>query len=82
MAAAAVYLALIKHQNDNIGAGILTFYLILTAWPTAKRMLQAGSQEGTLPVTMAFFMGSVLLLAAAGDVRMLLRAAFSAISAS
>jgi len=36
-------------------------------------MVQAGSQEGTLPITMAFFMGSVLLLAAAGDVRMLLR---------
>ena len=102
MAAAAVYLAVIKHQNDNIGGGILTFYLILTAWLTAKRrdgetsrydwvmiliplglgfltwirgirMVQAGSQEGTLPITMAFFMGSVLLLAAAGDVRMLLR---------
>jgi len=37
MAAAAVYLAAVKHQNDNIGGGILTFYLILTAWLTARR---------------------------------------------
>ena len=37
MAAAAVYLTVIKHQNDNIGGGILTFYLILTTWLTANR---------------------------------------------
>jgi uncharacterized membrane protein len=102
MAAAAVYLAAQKHQNDNIGGGILTFYLILTAWLTAKRgdgqtskldwaallvplalgiltwihgvqMVRAGSKEGALFVGMSFFMGSVLLLAAAGDLRMLLR---------
>jgi hypothetical protein len=102
MAAAAVYLAVQKHQNDNIGGGILTFYLILTAWLTAKRadgqtskfdwaalliplalgigtwingvqMVRAGSQEGALRVGMAFFIGSMLLLAAAGDLRMLLR---------
>ena len=102
MAAGAVYLAVLKHQNDNIGGGILTFYLILTAWLTAKRgdgqtskfdwavllvplalgigtwihgvqMVRAGSREGALPVGMTFFMGSMLLLAAAGDLRMLLR---------
>ncbi len=37
MAAAAVYLATVKHQPNNIGGGILTFYLILTAWLTARR---------------------------------------------
>jgi len=37
MAAAAVYLAIVKHQPNNLGGGILTFYLILTAWLTARR---------------------------------------------
>ena len=103
MAAAAVYLAMVKHQSNNVGGGILTFYLILTAWLTARRIdgetsrfdsvallipltlgiltwvngikvvrSGAGSQDG-VPVGMMFFMGSVMLLAAAGDGRMLLR---------
>jgi hypothetical protein len=38
MAAAAVYLAMVKHQSNNVGGGILTFYLILTAWLTARRI--------------------------------------------
>jgi uncharacterized membrane protein len=37
MASAAVYLAVRKNQPSNVGAGILTFYLILTAWLTARR---------------------------------------------
>jgi hypothetical protein len=103
MAAAAVYLAVIKHQPNNIGGGILTFYLVGTAWLTARRRdgetsiydwaalviplaigiggwingLQAlhsptGEKYG-VPAGMHMFMGSVCLLAAAGDVRMLLR---------
>lgn len=36
-AAAAVYLAIVKHQTPNIIAGILTFYLVTTAWLTARR---------------------------------------------
>src|SRR5713101_2092536 len=103
MAAAAVYLAVIKHQPNNIGGGILAFYLIGTAWLTARRKdgetskydwaaillplaigiggwingLDAlhsptGSKYG-VPAGMHLFMGSVCLLAAAGDVRMLLR---------
>ncbi len=101
MAASAVYLAL-KHQPNNVG-GILTFYLVGTAWLTARRRdgetsifdwaallvplaigiggwingLQAlhspsGSKYG-VPAGMHLFMGSVCLLAAAGDVRMLVR---------
>jgi hypothetical protein len=31
MAAGAVYLAIVKHQQNNIGGGILTFYMIGTA---------------------------------------------------
>src|SRR5258707_5145755 len=36
MSAFAVYLAVLKHQPGNIGGGILTFYLILTSWLTAR----------------------------------------------
>src|SRR6202047_163325 len=37
MALGAVYLAIVRHQPNNIGGGILTFYLIGTAWLTARR---------------------------------------------
>jgi len=37
MGALAVYLAIVRHQPNNIGGGILTFYLIGTAWLTAMR---------------------------------------------
>jgi len=101
MAAAAVYLATVRHQPNNIAGGIFTFYLIGTAWLTARRrdgktgrfdwvllliplalgiltwmnglkVVRSGasSQDG-VPVGMTFFMGSVMLLAGAGDVRML-----------
>ena len=103
MAASAVYLAFMKHQNNNVGGGVLTFYLVATAWATAKRRdgetsifdwaalliplwagiggwingLEAvhsptGSKYG-VPAGMHFFLGSVMLLATAGDVRMLVR---------
>jgi uncharacterized membrane protein len=103
MAAGAVYLAVVKHQNNNIGGGILTIYLVGTAWVTVKRRVgetsvfdwaalliplatgidgwingleairsPTGSKYG-VPAGMHIFMGSVFLLAAAGDVRMLLR---------
>lgn len=102
MAVAAVYLAVVRHQSNNIGGGVLTFYLIGTAWLTARRKdgetsrfdwiallvplalgtvtwmngvkvarSGASAQDG-VPVGMFFFMGSVMLLAAAGDLRMLL----------
>jgi uncharacterized membrane protein len=101
MAAAATYIAYVKNQPSNVGGGILTFYLILTAWLTARRgntetsrwdwalmlvplglgiltwmsgirILRSGhTSENGVPVGMNFFMGTVMLLAAAGDVRML-----------
>jgi hypothetical protein len=37
MSVGAVYLGIVKHQPNNVGGGILTFYLILTAWLTARR---------------------------------------------
>lgn len=36
MAAGAAYLAIVKHQSNNFGGGVFTFYLILTAWLTAR----------------------------------------------
>jgi uncharacterized membrane protein len=104
MAAAAVYLAFVKHQMGNVFGGILTFYLVTTAWLTARRrdgethifdwgaLLVAlaigatimiyglekatgkpGLNDGGVPVGMYFFLSSVVLLAAAGDIRMLVR---------
>jgi hypothetical protein len=101
MGAFATYLAIVRNQPNNIGGGILTVYLVGTAWLTAKRrdgetsrldwvwfliplangillwvtgvrVLRSGhSSLGGVPVGMMFFLGSVCLLAAAGDVRML-----------
>ena len=107
MAIGAVYLAITRHQPNNVGGGILTFYLIGTAWLTARRRDRetnrfdwivlliplvlgtltwmnglrvvrsgAGSQDG-VPAGMMFFMGTVMLLAAAGDVGMLVRGGVS-----
>src|SRR6266436_1944157 len=103
MGAFAAYLAIVRNQPNNIGGGILTVYLIGTAWLTARRrdgetsrfdwvvlliplaigilmwmnglkVVRSGaSSQGGVPVGMMFFMGSVCLLAAAGDVRMLVR---------
>jgi len=102
MSAFAVYLAVLKHQPGNIGGGILTFYLILTAWLTARRrdgqtgvydwalllipvvlgtltwltglqkMRSPVPPEDGVPAGMNFFMGTVMLLAGAGDLRVLL----------
>jgi len=103
MSSSAVYLAFMKHQMGNVLGGTFAFYLVTTAWLTAKRgdretslfdwgMLlipllvgislwisglqlvygHARSTDG-VPVGMHFFMGSVMLLAAAGDIRMLVR---------
>src|SRR2546430_15861191 len=101
LAAAAVYLAILKHQTPNVVGGLLTFYLITTAWLTTRRrdgetsrfdwvalliplaigifnwayglkVLRGGANSvDGVPVGMMLFMGSICLLAAAGDVRML-----------
>jgi uncharacterized membrane protein len=101
MAGVAVYLAIVRDQPSNIRGGIFTFYLIGTAWLTARRrdgetrsfdwvvlliplalgivtwmnglsIVRSGvdAPDG-VPVGMTCFLGSVMLLAAAGDVRML-----------
>ncbi len=103
MGAFAAYLAIVRNQPNNIGGGILTVYLIGTAWLTARRrdgetsrfdwivlliplalgilywmnglkVVRSGaSSQNGVPVGMILFMGSVCLLAAVGDVRMLVR---------
>ena len=37
MGVLAVYLAIVRHQTNNISGGILTVYLIGTGWLTARR---------------------------------------------
>ena len=107
MATGAAYLGVVRSQPGNVTGGIFTFYLVATAWLTARRgdkqtsrfdwvalliplavgiytwrggilVLLSGrtSFEG-VPVGMMFFMGSICLLAATGDVRMLLRGGIS-----
>jgi uncharacterized membrane protein len=103
MAAAAVYLAFVKHDMGNVFGGAVTFYFVTTAWLTARRrheetsifdwgallvalvigaiIVSYGVQKVTghaavkdgVPAGMDFFLGSVILLAAAGDIRMLVR---------
>jgi uncharacterized membrane protein len=103
MATAAVYLAFRKSQEPNILVGTFTFYLVATAWATARSKdgetsvfdrgalvlaLVAGARQVLFGVEAAlshtglkygysagvyFFLGSLVLLAAAGDVRMLMR---------
>jgi len=107
LASSAVYLAIIRHQTSNILAGTFAFYLIMTAWITARRgdgetsifdwiallipLLVGGwlwisglqivygrhKPPTGIPLGMYFFLGSVMLLAAAGDIRMLLRGGVS-----
>jgi len=103
MAAAAAYLGITRHQPGNVGGGLFTFYLILTAWLTARRADGETSKldwtalliplvlgiltwfsgveklpspeppKDGVPGGMNLFMGTVMLLAAAGDIRMLVR---------
>lgn len=103
LGASAMYLAVLKNEVGNFVGGIVTIYLITTAWLTARRrdgatgifdwvaiLVPLGVGASTLalgiqklnnpaahhdgvPVGMNFFMGTVVLLMAAGDVRMIMR---------
>ncbi len=103
LGASAVYLALMKHQTSNVLGGTFAFYLVTTAWLTARRkdgetsifdwvalliplvigvalwvsglevVFGHAKPANGVPLGMYFFLGSVILLAAAGDIRMLLR---------
>lgn len=107
MGASASYLALMKHQIENFFGGLLTLYMIATAWRTARlrdgetSLLDWGTLafsvsigtsllirsvlvarglamgEAGVPLGMYFFTASIPLLAATGDLRMLLRGGIS-----
>jgi hypothetical protein len=110
LSASGAYLALMKHQMNNVFGGVLTFYMVATAWVTVRRKDkdgQTGIFDGVhallvalavgivivtyglekaysqtaprdgVPAGMNFFMDSVVLLAAAGDIRMLMRGGIS-----
>jgi len=103
LSASGAYMAFMKSQPGNFIGGVLTFYLVATAWMTARRRegepgffewgaLVVASALGAVTMTCAleavtsqtglrygvsaweyFFLGLVALLAAIGDVRMLVR---------
>jgi hypothetical protein len=107
LSASGVYLALMKSQPGNVLGGALTFYLVATAWMSARRRdgnpglvdwaaLLVASAVGVVNMTYGleatisptgmkydyppgpyFFLGSVALIAAAGDIRMLVRGGIS-----
>jgi hypothetical protein len=103
MSGVGTYLAFMKSQTNNIFGGVLTFYLVATAWVTARRrdgkthifdwgallaisglaagiltygveaaLSPTGEKDG-LPAGIYFFLASVALISATGDVRMLVR---------
>jgi uncharacterized membrane protein len=102
LGASAMYLAVRKHEVGNFIGGLLTIYLVTTAWLTARRrdgltsifdwaalliplgvaistltlgfqkLLNPAAFHDGVPVGMNFFMGTVVLFAAAGDVRMII----------
>ena len=107
LSASGAYIGFMKQQMLNCLQGVLTFYLVATAWLTARRRdgetstldwvalivpsavgaglvfygLEAansptGSKDG-FPAVAYFIFGSVALLFAAGDVRMLMRGGVS-----
>jgi uncharacterized membrane protein len=107
LAASGVYIAYTKSQPGNILGGVLTLYMVATAWSAARRRdgqtsmfdwvalliaLAVGASCVTygfrvvtgamvandgVPAGMDFFLGFIVLLAAAGDIRMLVRGGVS-----
>ena len=107
MGACGSTLALMKHQTNNVFGGLLTVYMITTAWLAGHRRdgetsifdwgalvfgLAIGASllilgalvvngqvapQAGVPLGMYFFMGTIPLLAAAGDIRMLVRGGIS-----
>jgi hypothetical protein len=109
MSGAGTILATMKSEVSNICGGVMTFYMVTTAWLTARRhtgrpglldwgamLFAAGvgigmytlgarvamglSGANGVPLPMYFIMGSIALLAAAGDLRMLLRGGVVAVA--
>ena len=107
LAASGVYLAIVKSQPGNIIGGVLTFYLVTTAWMTARRgdgkirIFDWGALLISLPLATALltlaveaaksptgrkygypigvyiFLGSIAVISATGDIRLLVRGGIS-----
>ena len=106
MGACGSSLALMKHQMNNAFGGLLTFYMVTTAWLAGRRRQRAGALDwaalllafaiggglytlgmriasgraelpDAAPLAAYFIMGSIPLLAAVGDFRMLVRGGIS-----
>ena len=103
LASTGVIMATMRAQPPNVIAGLLTMYMVTTAWMTGRHedgrtglfdwlallfalgfmvyiwplgveaLYRPYRIMNGVPAGMAFFAGSVVLLAAAGDVRMLMR---------
>ena len=63
MAAGATCLAIQKHESGNIVGGIFTFYLILTAWWTARHTNGGASKFGWVVVLIPLAVGVLNWLA-------------------
>jgi uncharacterized membrane protein len=102
MAASGAYMALMKSQMGNFLGGVFTFYLVATAWWTARRterktdladwiallcvsavtignltfgieaVRSTTGMNGGYPAPIYFISGAVALIAAIGDLRLLL----------
>jgi hypothetical protein len=103
LGATGALIAYLRNEPPNIVAGLLTIYMITTAWMTARHkdgrsgafdwlgltaaiafaaylwplgveaLYRPNKMMNGVPAAMAIFLGSVVLLAGAGDVRMLVR---------
>jgi len=103
LAATGAIIAYMRAEPPNIIAGLLTMYMVTTAWLTGRHkdgrtgafdwvalmfalgfatylwplgveaLYRPHRMMNGVPAAMSFFLGSVVLLAAAGDVRMLVR---------
>ncbi len=61
LSASGAYLALMKHQMNNVFGGVLTFYMVATAWVTVRRKDKDGQ-------TGIFDWGALLVALAVGIV--------------
>jgi len=107
MGGCAAWLAFRAHQTMNLFGGLLTVYMITTAWLTGRQRDRGTSlfdwgamifalaiaasvltqailvtqgvmaRQPGVPLGMYFFMGSIPMLCAAGDLRMLIRGGIS-----
>src|SRR3954463_11579671 len=63
MGMAASYIAALKHDSGNVTAGLLTFYLMLTAWLTARRRHGETSNVDWLLLLIPLVLGSLTVIA-------------------